>query len=461
MDVPDPVDPEELVHRATGLLRRLDIGQGDRVLTLLDETPATLGFGLACLLEGVVQVPLHTGMPAREVNEIVEDASPHLAVVSPTEVEPLPDGLTFHVLGSDGLEDEEAMTPGASWPLTRPMSYTSGTTGRRKGVYVGVHDEAWGETVVRGEHEAFDERHGDLHLVVSPLHHSGPFRHAFVTWFTGGRVAVLPGFDAELMRSSLRELRPTSLFCVPTHLHRLLALPDVSADDLSSLQLLAHAGAPCPTPLKERVLELAPDGAVWEFYGSTEGQFTVCPPDVWRDAPGTVGQARPGRRLEIRDTDEDGVGTVWVDAPEHTRWEYWDEPERTAEVWDGSAFTVGDLGRLDAHGRLFLHGRPGDLVISGGVNVYPAEVERRLLEHPAVGESVVFGVPDQEWGERVVAAVVPWPDHDPDPDALREHCREGLQAPEVPRRILVVDELPRTSTGKTRRTGLAEHFGLS
>lgn len=453
------MDPEELVHRATGLLRRLGVSEGHRVLTLLDNTPGAFAVGLAAMLEGVVQVPLHTGMPPREVAEIVEDASPHLAVVSPTAVASLPDDVTRHVLDRGDLTTQEQATPRASWPLTRPMAYTSGTTGRRKGVYVGVHAEAWGEHVVRDEHDAFDQRHGELHLVVSPLHHSGPFRFAFVTWFTGGRVAVMPHFDAQLLKASLRELRPTSLFCVPTHLHRLLALPDVAADDLASLRLLAHAGAPCPTPLKERVLELAPDGAVWEFYGSTEGQFTVCPPDVWHAAPGTVGRARPGHELEIRDVGSEGVGTVWVDAPPHARWEYWRAPERTAEAWDGGAFTVGDLGRIDEQERLFLHGRPGDLVISGGVNVYPAEVERRLFEHPAVGAAVVFGVPDEEWGERVVAAVVPRPDHRPDPSDLRDHCAEGLRAPEVPKRILVVDELPKTSTGKTRRTGLVEHFG--
>lgn len=459
MDVPTPVDPEELVHRATSLLRTTGATRGDRVLTVLDNSPEALALGLACLLEGIVQVPLHTGIPARELREVVDDASPVLAVVSPTEAGSLPRDLERRMLEVGALDDVPPATPASAWPLTRPMAYTSGTTGRRKGVYVGVRDASWGQRVVGDEHDAFDRRHGDLHLVVSPLHHSGPFRFAFVTWFTGGRIAVMPRFDAGLLRAALRELRPTSLFCVPTHLHRLLALPSTGADDLASLRLLAHAGAPCPAPLKERVLELAPEGAVWEFYGSTEGQFTVCPPEQWRQAPGTVGTARPDHELRIRDADADGVGTVWVDAPPYASWEYWNDPDRTSEAWDGSAFTVGDLGRLDGEGRLYLHGRPGDLVISGGVNVYPAQVERRLLEHPAVAEAVVFGVPDEEWGELVVAAAVPWPDHDP--SDLREHCQEGLQAPEVPKRILIVDELPKTSTGKTRRTGLAEHFGLS
>lgn len=461
--VPQAVDLEPLVHRATGLLRRIRAAPGDRLVTLLENSPASLAVSVATQLAGVVQVPLPPDLPAREVAEVTADAEPAAALVSPTvPAAARPDGVPLHIMGE--LADELAVEPAAAWPLTRPMFYTSGTTGRRKGVWVGVNDAAWGRAVVLDEHRAFDERHGDRHLAVSPLHHSGPARFATVTALLGGRVAVLPRFDAALWRAMLRQVRPTSLFCVPTHLHRLLALPGLSADDLASLRLLAHAGAPCPVPLKRRVLELAPDGSVWEFYGSTEGQFTVGPPQVWRALPGTVGTARPGRQLEVRDDagrvlPAGEVGTVWVHAPTHARWEYWRDPERTARAWDGDAFTVGDLGVLDTEGRLTLRGRPGDLVISGGVNVSPAQVERRLLEHPDVAEAVVFGVPDPEWGERVVAAVIPRSGYAPDEQALRDHARAGLQPAQVPKRIVVVDELPRTATGKVRRAGLATHLG--
>jgi long-chain acyl-CoA synthetase len=458
-------EPEPLVHRATGLLRRHGVRRGDRVLTLLDNSPETFAIGLACQLAGVVQVPLYADLPRPEVEEVAADAEPHLVLVTPhVDRDVVPEDLRVVAVGD--LEAYPAVEPDERWPLTRPMSYTSGTTGRRKGVYVGVRDAAWGEEVVRDEHRAFDQRHGDSHLVVSPLHHSGPFRFASVTALLGGKVAILPSFSVEAWLALLRTVRPTSMFCVPTHLHRLLASEETSADDLASLQLLAHAGAPCPAPLKEQVVELSPDGVVWEFYGSTEGQFTVCPPEVWRRARGTVGHPRPGRRLEVRDDDGAAlrageVGTVWVRAPSHASWQYWRDPDRTADAWDEDWFTVGDLGRLDDDGRLFLAGRPGDLVISGGVNVYPAEVERRLLEHPSVAEAVVFGVPDEEWGERVAAAVVPWPEQDPDPEALRAHAREGLQAAKVPKAVVVTETLPRTSTGKTKRSGLAEHFGLT
>ncbi|HEX2028592.1 MAG TPA: AMP-binding protein [Nitriliruptorales bacterium] len=462
--VPQAVDLELLVHRATGLLRRIRIAPGDRLVTLLENSPASLAVSVATQLAGVVQVPLPPDLPPREVGEVTGDAEPAAALVSPTvPVAARPGGVALHVLGE--LADEDAVEPGSAWPLTRPMFYTSGTTGRRKGVWAGVNDAAWGRAVIEDEHRAFGERHGDRHLVVSPLHHSGPSRFATVTTLLGGRVAVLPRFDAALWRATLRRVRPSSLFCVPTQLHRLLALPELCADDLASLRLLAHAGASCPLQLKEQVMELAPDGSVWEFYGSTEGQFTVCPPQVWRALPGTVGRARPGRRLEVRDDagralPAGEVGTVWVHAPSHARWRYWRDPERTARAWDGDAFTVGDLGALDAEGRLTLRGRHGDLVISGGVNVYPALVEHRLLEHPDVAEAVVFGLPDPEWGERVVAAVVPRPGRTPGEQALRDHARAALRSAEVPKRIVVVDALPRTTTGKVRRAGLAAHLGL-
>jgi long-chain acyl-CoA synthetase len=462
------VDPEPAIARGTTFLRRMGALPGDRVVVALGNDVSTFGLLAAACLEGVVAVPLPPDLTAGEVAEIVDDAVPTDLVVTPALARRLDGHLTLAGAGEDGPamlhvatpEELAALPPtdpDAAWPRTRPMAYTSGTTGRRKGVHVGIHDPSWGQRFVEDEHEAFDRRHGDTHLVVSPLYHSGPFRFALVTALLGGRIAVLPGFSAAGWRAALRSVRPTSVFCVPTHLHRLLALPELRPDDLASLRLLAHAGAPCPVPLKEQVLEVTPDGTAWEFYGSTEGQFTTCPPDDWRAAPGSVGTARAGTRIEVRD--ETGralgpgeIGTVWAHVPPHARFTYWADPERTARAWDGDAFTVGDLGHLDDGGRLFLDGRPGDLVITGGVNVYPAEVERVLLEQPGVAEAVVFGVPDEDWGERLLAAVVPWPDARLDGEALRRELTSQVSRAKVPKQVVVVDELPRTATGKVRRT---------
>jgi long-chain acyl-CoA synthetase len=455
---------EAAICRGVTLLRRLGLGPGDRLVVQLGADLHSFGILAAACLEAIVAVPLPPDLGPGELRDIVLDADPRAIVVDPVHVLHDPAGtvdVPVHTTDPTALASLSPTDPSAAWPRTRPMAYTSGTTGRRKGVHVGSHDPSWGEAVVADEHAAFDHRYGDTHLVVSPLYHSGPFRFALVTALTGGEVTVLPRFDAAGCRDALRAVRPTSVFCVPTHLHRLLALPGFTGDDLASLELVAHAGAPCPEPLKRQVLAAAPIGSVWEFYGATEGQFTVCPPEVWLGSPGTVGHARRGRRVEVRrddgttaDTGE--IGTVWCHVPEHARFEYWRDPARTAQAWDGDAFTVGDLGNLDAAGRLHLAGRPGDLVISGGVNVYPAQIERALLDQDGVAEAVVFGVPDAEWGERVVAAVVPWPGATLDPEVLRSALATRLRRADVPKAIAVVEDLPRTATGKIRRVGLAD-----
>ncbi len=242
----------------------------------------------------------------------------------------------------------------------------------------------------------------------------------------------------------MREHGVTTTFMVPAHLQRLFA--DEPSSSAPRLRLLAHAGAPCPPALKRRALAIFPSGSVWEFYGATEGQFTVCAPEEWEARPGTVGRARPGRRLEVDET-----GRIWCHVPPYARFEYWRDPERTAEAWRGDAFTVGDLGRLDDDGYLFIDGRRDDLVISGGVNVYPQEVEQTLEQHPAVAEAAVYGAPHPEWGQQVCALVVPAFGQPLDPDGLISWLKERLAGYKVPRRIDLVDELPRTPTGKIRR----------
>lgn len=457
-------DLDRLLHRATGELARRGLRAGDHVATTGPNTRATFALGWALALAGVVEVPVPGDTPPAEAARLLDDARPQVLLTTASD---LPAGVADAVdrrdLGAARLDldgDGPLAMPTAAAPRTRPMSYTSGTTGRRKGVHAGVHDAAWGARWLTDEAAAFGGRHGDRHLVVSPLYHSGPFRHALVTAQSGGTVEVLPEFDTGLWLTALREYRPTSMFCVPTHLHRLLADPGFRPGDLGSLTLLVHAGAPCPVDLKHRLHDAAPDGTVWEFYGSTEGQFTSCPPDVWEAAPGTVGTARPDRSIQVRDDDGAAVptgevGTVWTSAPDHARWQYWGLPQATDDAWDDGWFTVDDLGHLDEAGRLVLDGRAGDLVISGGVNVYPAEVESVLREARGVADAAVFGVDDAEWGQRVVALVEPDGDVPVVADVLAL-ARRRLPRASVPRDVTVVDALPRTPTGKVRRTDLEE-----
>jgi len=328
------------------------------------------------------------------------------------------------------------------------MHYTSGTTGRPKGVWSGVLDEASAGALHDDESAVCAFSADDRLLVASPLHHSAPLRFSTGVLLAGGEVCVLERFDAAAVADAIATFRPTLAFFVPAHLHRLFALGALPR--LDSFRLLAHAGAPCPVALKEAALAAFPTGTVWEFYGSTEGQFTVCSPDEWLERPGTVCRARPGRTLSVDD------GTIWCDVPPFARFEYWRDPEKTAGAWRGSAFTVGDLGRLDDDGFLFLDGRRDDLIISGGVNVYPLEVEAALTAVEGIEEVVVFGVPDERWGQRVCAAVI----GDAAATAVMTHARATLAAYKCPKDVYVVADLPRTASGKVRRSAVASHLGL-
>jgi long-chain acyl-CoA synthetase len=249
----------------------------------------------------------------------------------------------------------------------------------------------------------------------------------------------------------------TTTFMVPTHLERILSLGDkLRRYDLSSLRLLAHAGAPIRQSTKRKVIDLFPEGSVWEFYGSTEGAATRISPHEWLSKPGSVGTARSGARVMITDATgaeltPDEVGEVWVSDPSVQRFEYWGDPEKTAAAWRDEAFTVGDLGTLDEDGYLFLNGRKDDTIITGGINVSPQEVEAILESHPAVREAMVYASPHPEWGQEVAALVVGAPEQPLDPELLRMWARERLGGFKCPRRIEVVGSLPRTATGKLRR----------
>jgi len=417
-------------RRAAAALAARGLRAGDRLLVSAAASPALLAAVLGALRTGIVPVVLDPGLPPAERAALAEDAHPALD------------------LGTDPAQLlGDAETDLADVPLARPMHYTSGTTGRRKGVWSGVLAEDDARQLADEEIELWGFEPADLHLVLSPLHHSAPLRFAIHTLLAGGEV-LLPGpFDAARAAATIAGLRPTTTFCVPTHLQRLLA----HGTDWSSFRRLVHAGAPCPEPLKRAVIDALPAGSVWEFYGSTEAQFTVCSPEDWLAHPGSVGRARPGRRLE---TDE--RGQLWCAVPPWARFEYWRAAEKTAAAWRGDMVTVGDLGRVDDDGVVWLDGRREDLVISGGVNVYPAEVEAVLDAHPEVVESAVFGVPDEDWGQRVVAAYV----GAVEAADLGTWARERLAAAKRPKSLHRLDDLPRTSTGKVRRLDLPGVLGF-
>jgi long-chain acyl-CoA synthetase len=294
------------------------------------------------------------------------------------------------------------------------------------------------------------------------MYHTVSIRFSAGTLLSGGSLAILSRFDARSALDVLRRERPTTAFLVPTHLQRILQCPDLAPDEMfDSLRLLAHAGAPCPESVKRATMERVRPGGVWEFYGSTEGQFTVCPPEDWLERPGTVGRARTGRRLSIEpvdDTDDFTSGTIWCDMPDFARFSYWGDEEATRQAWRGPACTIGDLGRLSPDGYLYLTGRRHDLIISGGVNVYPAEVENVLAAVDGVTEVAVFGLPDEQWGQRVCVAYVA-ADANAE-DALRAAASDHLAPYKRPKTYVRTGDLPHTATGKLMRRSVPEHLGL-
>ena len=408
---------------------------GDRVALLVAGSPTYLDVVLGLLERGIVPIPLDPRLTDRERERILAGLDPTLRIKDDAALAELAAAYPW--------------TPGAV-PRARPMHCTSGTTGVPKGVWSGLLDDDAAAALVAEERELWGFAADDVNLVLSPLYHSAPLRFAIGTRLAGGRV-VLPGpFDPARITEAITEHRPTTMFCVPTHLQRLFAHWDAhGTPDLSCFRLAAHAGAPCPREVKERLIAAFPPGTTWEFYGSTEGQFTACRSEEWRERPGTVGRARPGRTLLVDDD-----GQIWCTVPEHARFEYFRAPEKTAAAWRetpaGPAFTVGDLGRLDDDGYLFLDGRREDLVISGGVNVYPLEVEEALRELDGVEDVTVFGVDDPAWGQRVCAAVVGTVTR----ERLDAFARDRLAPPKRPKTWLLIDDLPRTLTGKVRRDDL-------
>jgi len=426
---------EEAQRRVAGALEVRGIGTGDRVAFCLPSSAKLLLCVMGAARRGGVPVLLNATLLPAERDVLLADAEPALVVCDRAGLEPLLAGPVAEV---------------APYPLVRPMHYTSGTTGRPKGVWSGVLDGPDARALFEDEADLWGFEAADTHLVCSPMYHSVSVRLAGATLLRGGRVVVLPRFDAAVAVAAIDHFSPTTTFMAPTALHRVMGEPR-GPHSLASLRLLVHAGSPCPAPLKRAVLGHVGPGVLWEFYGSTEGQFTVCSPEEWLARPGTVGRARPGRRLEI---DDDGV--VWCHAPSFARFEYWRDPAATARAWRDDAFTVGDVGRLDEDGYLFLDGRRDDLVITGGVNVYPVEVESALAEVPGVLEVAVFGIADEEWGERVCAAVV----GSVDEDVLGRHAARRLAPYKRPKAYFFVAELPHTPTGKLRRRDLPGSVGL-
>ena len=303
----------------------------------------------------------------------------------------------------------------------------------------------------------------DVHLVVGPLYHTAPGGYGAMHLHAGATVVVLERFDAADALATIARRRVTSSHMVPVNFVRILALPEEERrrHDLSSLRKVLHAAAPCPEDVKRRMLEILPPGSLWEYYGATEGPGTIISPEEWLRKPGSVGRAFPGVEIEI--LDEEGkqlpageVGLIYVSTIPGRGFRYHKAPEKTAAAYRGSSFTVGDMGYLDEDGYLFICDRKADMVISGGVNIYPREIEEVLYRHPEVIDAAVFGVPDPQWGESLRAVVELRPGARANEADLGEFCRAALADYKCPRSFELVAELPRDPNGKVLKRKLRD-----
>ena len=442
-----------------GALSAEGIRRRDRIAVYSSNRVESLEVSIGALRAGIVPVPINSLLTPSEVDYVLADSGAHV-LFTDRLVETSPSTERVITFGDAYERYIHDASPAdiSDVALGRPMHYTSGTTGSPKGVWVEPHSEARAIALSRAFRELWGIDDNDAHLVCSPLAHSAPHRFATRTLEAGGRVVLQGKFNGAETLAATELFGITSTFMVPTHLERIFGLGRraLARHDLSSMRLLAHAGAPIRDATKREALEIFPQGSVWEFYGSTEGQATRISTEEWLSRPGSVGRALPGGDITIADNEgnelpEGEIGWVWVRDPSNEPWEYWGDAAKTRGAWSEDAFCVGDLGSLDGDGYLFLAGRGDDTIISGGVNVYPLEVENVLVGHPSVAEALVYGADHDEWGQEVRALVVPAFNQPLDAELLRTWARERLAGFKCPRVIEIVDDLPRTPTGKVQR----------
>ncbi len=465
----------QLDARANQVARALvgrGVASGDRIAVGLRNSIEFFELIAGAGRVGATVAPVSFRFQRDEVEYLVDDTRAALVVAEPANAEVYA-GLPDTVFRGEayeawvGAENASPLgeSPGgaAAGPGLAPLRYyTSGTTGRPKAVVRKESPE--GAAAALASAQAVMHARlglvldpGEVHLLAAVMYHTAPGAYASMALAWGHTVVIMDHFDAEESLRLIERHRVTWTQMAPIHLVRIVGLPeDVRRGyDLSSVKRLLHAGAPCPVDVKWKVLELFPEGSVYEYYAATEGYATECPADEWLRKPGTVG--RPVGGIEIHILDEDGnevaqgaVGQVYID--NGSSFEYEGAPEKTAETWRGSMFSVGDMGYVDDEGYLFLTDRKSHMIISGGANIYPAEVENVLFAHPAVADVAVIGVPDDEFGEQVKAVVEARAPVTV--DELIGFCRDRLAHYKCPKSVDFVDALPRDPNGKIKKGDL-------
>jgi long-chain acyl-CoA synthetase len=463
-------------------LRELGLRAGDSVAVLLPNGSPLLATFFAALQTGIYLVPVNWHLVAAEVAYILQDSGASLFIAdarfasTATSAAALASVSSCYAVGDiPGFRPLSSLGAGGSGrpgnrTLGGPMVYTSGTSGRPKGVRRPlsgadpdqVPPNATWFFGLFGLHGS----DGHVHLCCSPLYHTAVLNFATISVQLGHLTVLMDRWDPEEMLRLIERHRVTHSHMVPTQFRRLLALPDDtrSAYDLSSMRVMIHSAAPCPHEVKRRMLDWW-GPVVVEYYAASEGGGTLITAPEWLERPGSVGRAWPGS--DVRVLDDDGndvpagdVGQVYMQMGAAT-FEYHRDAEKTRAARVGKLFTVGDLGYLDKDGYLFLCDRRSDVVITGGVNVYPAEIEAELACHPSVADVAVFGIPHDEWGEEIKAVVEPVDGVSTSAELTEEllaFLAERVAKFKLPRTIDYVDELPRDPNGKLYKRKLRDPY---
>ncbi|KAB8192129.1 AMP-binding protein [Nonomuraea phyllanthi] len=454
-----------LVNQVSHGLRARGLGTGDVVAGVLPNGLDAVVMLMATAQTGLYYVPINWHLTASEVAYILDDCDARLVVAGPGFDVPGAETGTAALAAGQPTGAPGERTSGAV------MWYTSGTTGFPKGVQrplPGGEPEQLVPLYTWFLGEVVDLRPGDeTHLVTSPMYHSSPCAHTQFALHLGHTVVIAPRFEPVTILELIERHRVSNAMMVPTMFHRMLQLPeDVRGKyDVSSLRQVIHTAAACPVAVKRQIMEWW-GPVLYEYYGSTESTIAFAvKPHEWLARPGTVG--RPAPTFEAKIVDEAGMelpprepGMIYVKSGMGT-FEYRKDPAKTAASMMGEWYSPGDIGFLDEDGYLFLCDRRTDLIVSGGVNIYPAEIEAALLEHPAVADVAVIGVPDEEWGHNVVALVQPAEGAEPGPRLtaeLLEHCEPRIARFKRPKVIEYRSRLPRTPTGKLSRSKVRDDY---
>ncbi|MFI7121621.1 acyl-CoA synthetase [Amycolatopsis sp. NPDC049868] len=466
-------------------LQALGLEAGDVVVVLQPNGDELVAAYFAAIQSGLYIVVVNWHLVGPEVAYILSDsgAKAFLAherfadvAIAAADEAGIPERGRFAVGDVEGFRriEELGSGEGDGRPERRtagsPMLYTSGTTGRPKGVrrpLTGADPDS-----VPGASTWFFgifglAPHDDhVHLCGSPLYHTAVLNFVAISLQLGHTAVLMDRWDAEDMLRLIDRHRVTHSHMVPTQFRRLLALPDDvrAAYDLSSLRVMIHGAAPCPLEVKRRMLDWW-GPVVTEYYAATEGGGTAISGEEWLRKPGSVGLPWPGSTIKILDDEGTELpagetGTVYMKMGD-SKFEYHKDRAKTDKARVGDLFTLGDVGHLDEDGYLFLHDRKADLIISGGVNIYPAEIEGELVMHPKIADVAVFGVPHEDWGEAIKAVVEPADGVVPSEELtaeILEYAASRLAKFKLPRSVDYLPELPRDPNGKLYKRKLRDPY---